>query len=378
MRLLAISLLAFVVTAIAAWGALALWFTLPFADGPRGALALLFVALGLGGLLVAGLRRRLVVPLLPFVLACGAVLIWWWSIEASNARAWQADVARLPSAEIEGDLITLRNVRSFAYRSATDYTENWYDRTVDLSQLEALDLIAVYWMGDAIAHTMLSFVFAGGEPVTISIETRKEQGEDYSTLAGFFRRYELYYVVGDERDLIGLRTTYREPPEDVYLYRVHAPQENIRRLFLDYLAKINRLHEYPGFYNTGTTNCTTNIVTHIRAIRKGLPLSWKMLLSGHFPKLVYEYGALDQSLPFETLRQQSRINDRARAADSADFSCRIREGLPGAPVTDLTCEDASGAAEWPMPAPPDLLYSRRSLLERQGRRHCEMRDSSAS
>jgi hypothetical protein len=354
LRLLAISLLVCVVAAMAGWGALALWFTLPFADGARGALALVFAALGLGGLLIAALRRRIVAPLLPFVLACLAVLIWWWSIEASNARAWQADVARLPSAEIEGDLVTLRNMRRFAYRSATDYTENWYDRTVDLSQLEALDLIAVYWMGDAIAHTMLSFVFTGGEPVTISIETRKEQGEDYSTLAGFFRRYELYYVVGDERDLIGLRTTYREPPEDVYLYRVQAPRENIRRLFLDYLAKINQLHERPEFYNTATTNCTTNIVTHIRALRKGVPLSWKMLLSGHFPELVYEYGALDPSLPFETLRQQSRINDRARAAGDANFSCRIREGLPGMPVIVSTCEGASGAAERAMPAPPGL------------------------
>ena len=241
-------------------------------------------------------------------------------------------MARLPSAEMEGDLVTLRNVRGFEYRSAIDYTERWYDRTVDLRRLESLDLIAVYWMGDAIAHTMLSFGFAGEEPVTISIETRKERGEAYSALAGFFRRYELYYVVGDERDLIGLRTTYREPTEDVYLYRVHAPRENIRRLFLDYVAKINALHERPEFYNTGTTNCTTNIVTHVRAIREGVPLDWRMLLSGHFPELVYAYGALDQSLPFEALRRQSLVNERARAADGApDFSRRIRDGLPGVP-----------------------------------------------
>jgi hypothetical protein len=353
LRLVAGSLLAFVVAAMAGCGArLPSGFTLPIAEEPRGALALAFATLGVGGLLVAVLRRRIVAPLLSFVLACLAVLIWWWSIEASNAHAWQADLARLSSAEINGDRVSLRNVRRFDYRSATDYTENWYDRTVDLSQLEALDLIAVYWMRDAIAHTMLSFVFANGEPVTISIETRKEEGEEYSTLAGFFRRYELYYIVGDERDLIGLRTTYRKPPDDVYLYRVHAPQENIRRLFVEYLAKINQLHERPEFYNTATTNCTTNIVTHIRTLRKGVPLSWKMLLSGHFPELVYEYGALDQSLPFETLRQQSRINDRARASDGANFSCRIREGLPGAPVLVSTCEGVPEAAEGRRPAPP--------------------------
>ena len=322
------------VTAAAAWGALALWFTLPVADGPRGALALLFGALGLGGLLMALVRQRVLAPLAPFALACALVLVWWSTIEPSNERAWPPDVARLPSAEIDGDMVTLRNVRSFDYRSATDYTEHWHDLSLDLRQLDSLDLIAVYWMGDAIAHTMLSFGFAG-EPVIISIETRKEQGEDYSALAGFFRRYELYYVVGDERDLIGLRTTYREPAEDVYLYRVHAPRENIRRLFLEYLAKINQLHERPEFYNTATTNCTTNIVTHIRTFREGLPLSWKMLLSGHFAELVYEYGALDQSMPFETLRRQSLINGRARAADGApDFSRRIRANLPGTLVSD--------------------------------------------
>jgi hypothetical protein len=211
LRILGCVLLGVGVTAAAAWGALALWFTLPVADGLRATLALLLAALGPGGLLMALVRRRIVVPLAPFALACALVLVWWSTIEPSNERAWPPDVARLPAAEIDGDLVTLRNVRSFDYRSATDYTERWYDRTVDLRQLDSLDLVAVYWMGDYIAHTMLSFGFAG-EPVTISIETRKEQGKAYSALAGFFRRFELYYVMGDERDLIGLRTTYREPP----------------------------------------------------------------------------------------------------------------------------------------------------------------------
>jgi len=329
LRLAAAGLFGIGIAGLAAWGTLALWFALPAPDAMRIVIALAFAALAVGGLVIALLRRQIVKPLLPFALAFVALLVWWSTIEPSNDRAWQPDVARLPAAEIEGDLVTLRNVRSFEYRSAVDYTERWYDRTVDLRQLDSLDLIAVYWMGDAIAHTMLSFGFAG-EPVTISIETRKEQGEEYSALAGFFRRYELYYVVGDERDLIGLRTTYREPTEDVYLYRIHAPRENIRRLFLEYLRRINRLHEQPEFYNTATTNCTTNIVTHVRALREDVPLDWRMLLSGHFPELVYEYGALDQSLPFEDLRRQSLINERARAADGApDFSRRIRTNLPG-------------------------------------------------
>ena len=331
LHLLGRGLIGLLVAGVAAWGAPALWFAVPAADGLRAALALGFVALGAGGLLIALLRRRLIAPLLPFAIAFIALLAWWSTIEPSNDRAWQRDVAMLPSAEIDGDVVTLRNIRSFTYNSETDYTPRWYDKTVDMRQLETLDLISAYWMGDAIAHTFLSFGFAG-EQIAISIETRKEQGEGYSAIAGFFRRYELYYVVGDERDLIGLRTTYRDPPDDVYLYRVTAPRENIRRLFIQYAATINELRERPEFYNTATTNCTTNIVTHVQAFQEELPLSWKMLLSGYFADLVYERGRLDQSLPFDALRRQSLINGRARAADGADdFSRRIREGLPGMP-----------------------------------------------
>ncbi len=331
LRLLGSGLIGLLATGAAIWGGLALWFALPGVDGVRATLALGFVALGAGSLLTALLRRRLFVPLLPFAVFVAVLLAWWSTIEARNDRAWQRDVSMLPSAEIKGDVVTLRNVRNFSYRNETDYTPLWDEMTVDMRQLATLDLIAVYWMGDAIAHTILSFGFAG-QQIAISIETRKEQGETYSTLAGLFRQYELYYVVGDERDLIGLRTNHRSPPEDVYLYRVNIPRENIRRLFLQYLAKINALHERPEFYNTATTNCTTNIVMHVRAFQEQTPLSWKMLLSGYFPDLVYERGKLDRSLPFDALRRQSHINERARAADGADdFSRRIREGLPGMP-----------------------------------------------
>ena len=331
LRILASGLTGLTVTGATVWGALALWYALPATDGVRATLALGCVFLGVGGLLVAFLRRRLVAPLLPFAIAFAALLIWWSTIEPRNDRVWQRDVAVLPSAQVNGNLVTLRNIRSFRYHSESEYTPRWYDKTVDLQKLDSLDLIAVYWMGDAIAHTILSFNFAG-DYVAISIEIRKEEGESFSALAGFFRRYELMYIVGDERDLIGLRTTYRDPPEDVYLYRVKAAPEKIRNLFLQYIAKINRLIERPEFYNTATTNCTTNIVTHVEAVQPRVPLSWKMLLSGYFPDLVYERGSLDQSLPFEILRRKSLINERARAADGFDdFSHRIRRGLPGIP-----------------------------------------------
>ena len=330
-RALGLGLLVAVVLGLAGYGTLALWYNLPDAIGAaRSFVVLGYPALGVGGLVLALWYRRLVAPLLPFALATGVFLFWWSTVEPSNDRLWQPDVARLASAEIDRDTVHLRNVRRFSYRSADDFTPRWGERTVDLGKLETLDLFAVYWMGDAIAHIMLSFGFQDEEPVTISIETRKEVGEDYSTLAGFFRQYELYYVVSEEPDVVALRTTYREPPEDVYLFRVDVPKEHIRRLFLHYLGEINRLNDEPEWYNTLTTNCTTAIATHVRALGGDLPISWRVILSGYFPSLLYDRGVLDQSLPHEELRRRSLINDRAEAAIGApDFSERIREGLPG-------------------------------------------------
>ena len=208
--------------------------------------------------------------------------------------------------------------------------KSYYDRTFDLRALDSVDLLAVYWIGPAIAHMFVSFGF-GDDHLAVSIEARKVRGEGYSSLKGFFRQYELVYVVADERDVIRVRTNYRkDPPEDVYLYRAQIPRDNIRRVFLDYVREINALHERAQFYNTLTTNCTTSILFHTRVNPESLPLSWKVLLSGYAPEFVYDYGRLDRSLPFSELRQRSRINLRAQAADrAADFSRRIREDLPG-------------------------------------------------
>jgi hypothetical protein len=245
-------------------------------------------------------------------------------------------VAVLPFATFDGDMVTIHNIRNFDYRSETDYTPHYYDKTYDMRQLDSADLIAVYWMGDAIAHIMVSFGFAERDFVTVSIETRKEVGETYDTIKGFFRQYELIYIVGDERDLIRLRTNYRkDPPEDAYLFRTNTPPENVRRLFLSYFQKINELKEQPGFYNTLTTKCTTNVLMHTRVNPGSHAYSWKILLSGYAPLYAYERGRLDTSLPFEELKRRSHINAAAHAADqAADFSERIRADLPKPSASD--------------------------------------------
>ena len=326
-------LLVLLVLGAGLWGAGVLWFAVPFAAwGLPGWLPT--ALLGLYGLfaliaLFAVLFGRGLKPVLPFAVAFAALFFWWGGLAPSNDLAWQREVAELPRAEIDGNRVTVTSLRNFAYRTEQDFEPRWETRTYDLEKLDSLDLIAVYWMGDAIAHVMLSFGFEG-DYLPISIEIRKEEGEAYSALAGFFRQYELYYVVADERDLIGVRSNHREPPEDVYLYRVKADKAKLRQLFLEYLAKINALHDAPEFYNTLTTNCTTNVFTHVHAIGGTLPLNWEVLVSGYFPNLIYERGGLDQSLPFAELREISLVNQKAKAADGdPDFSKLIRAGLPG-------------------------------------------------
>ena len=238
-------------------------------------------------------------------------------------------MAVLPHATIDGERVTVHNIRNFDYRTETDFTPAYYDRTFDLRRLDRVDLVAVYWMGPAIAHLFLTFGF-GDDHLAISIEARKDRTRPYATLPGFFRQYELVYIVADERDVIRVRTNYRtSPPEEVYLFRVIGPIENGRRIFLDYLRDSNELREHPRFYNTLTTNCTTMILTHAAVNPGHIPYSWKVLLSGYAPEYAYERGRLDQSLPFEELKRRAHINAAARAADQApDFSRRIRAGLP--------------------------------------------------
>jgi uncharacterized protein DUF4105 len=262
--------------------------------------------------------------------ALAAIAVWWGGLRPSNERDWQPEVARLAYATVDGDMVTVHNIRNFDYRTETDFTPAYYDRTYDLKKLDSADLVAVYWMGPAIAHLLLSFGF-GDDHLAISIEARKEKGEGYSSAKGFFRQYELYYVVADERDVVRVRTNYRkDPPEDVYVYPLRVPRENMRRVFLEYVTKMNALRTRPEFYNTLTTNCTTAILMNTRVNPESLPFSWKVLLSGYTPAYVYESGRMDRSLPFEELQRRSLVTAAAQAADQApDFSRRIRAALPG-------------------------------------------------
>jgi hypothetical protein len=314
------------IAASGGWAALALAYTGPGARSLRIGFAAAFGAITVAALVALVWRRWRMRVLGVHVVLTIAVLAYYFSLEPSNERDWQADVAVLPYATVDGPLVTMHNIRNFEYRTETDYTPAYYDKVFDLRALEGVDLVAVYWMGPAIAHIFVSFAFAGGDHLAVSIETRKEKNEAYSTVKGFFRQYELYYVVADERDVIRLRTNYRhDPPEDVYVYRVQGPIENGRRIFMEYVRRVNELAAQAKFYNTLTTNCTTVIWANAIVNPERIPFSWKILASGYVPEYLYESGRLDTSVPFRELQRRAHVNARAQAADAApDFSRRIR------------------------------------------------------
>lgn len=306
------------------WATLAVYLS----DLPAPIRTVASVAFALGLLaIVLALRpwRRAAVA---FAAAIALVIAWFLVTPPSNDRDWQPDVAVLPWAEIDGDRVVLHDVRDNQYRTETDYTVRHYDATVRLSDLRTLDMFLVYWGSPAIAHVIMSFGFVPDRYVAISIEARKEKGEGYSAVRGFFRQYEITYVLADERDVIRLRTNLRG--EDVYLYRLRYPADDARALFVNYLDYINRLRERPVWYNALTHNCTTAIRGHRPPTRPRVLTGWKVLLNGYIDELAYDQGLLDQSLPLPELKARSLVNVAARAADGDPaFSQRIRAGLPG-------------------------------------------------
>lgn len=315
------------VAPLIAWGALALWFDASRRAWLAGLFSLAFLA-GCVSLLVwlRPLWRAMLRVASLFLL----VLTWWLLIPPRNSRNWAPEVARLAHATMTGNLVTIENVRNFDYRSENDFTERWETRNYDLDKLQGANMFLSFWGPTLIAHTIVSWEFADGPPLAISIETRKERGESYSALRGFFRQYELYYVVADERDVIRLRTNYRG--ERVYLYSLHIRTEAARAMLLDYLQSVNSLTVRPCWYNALTQNCTTTIRYHAQHVGANRPWDWRILANGHIDELGYERGTIDTSLSFPELKTHSDITARARQADdAADFSARIRQGLPGRP-----------------------------------------------
>jgi hypothetical protein len=309
-----------------AWASLAIYYSnLPWA-GIRLGLAAAFTAFAIWALWLSRQRRMSVAFIVLFL----GVVAWWSSISPSHHRPWRPEVAVMPRAVIDGDRVRLTGVRNFDYRTRNDFTVRYEEREVRLSHLAALDFYVSYFSEGPVAHTFLSFIFDDAPPLSISIETRPEVGEGFAPVASLFKQFELIYVVGDERDLVGVRTNHRR--EAVYLYHLNTSADDARRLLLVYLTRINELADRPEFYHLLTNSCTINIFRYANAAGRTGRFDVRHLLNGLVDSYLYHSGRVDTTLPFDELRQRSQINDAAQAADGApDFSQRIRASLPTIP-----------------------------------------------
>ena len=317
----------------AIWGALALWYQAPGGQTVKTLSVLVWAGFSLT-LLIALWQGRTAVCLLAFAVAFGGLLIWWQRIAPSNDRIWSDDVAQMATGTVDGNRVTLHNVRNFDWRSDTDYTPHWETRTYELDRLNSVDMILSYWTVPAIAHMLISFGFADGAHVVFSVEIRRERQESYSEIGGFFKDFELSVIAADERDVVRVRTNVRG--EDDYLYRVRMPLSAMRSLFLSYIDEANALERAPRFYNTITANCTTLVYHMMKRIVGYLPLDYRLILPGYLPEYVYRVGGLDQRYSLQELRALGRITDRAKQADRSDsFSADIRQGMPGLSPGDL-------------------------------------------
>jgi hypothetical protein len=312
-------LLGLVGSALAIWAFGALWF-----DAAPAAAWGFAAALIAAGWALHRTGRSWFVPFAGFA----AVLVWWLALVPSHERRWSDEYARLPTAEVEGDRLTITNLRNFDYPRGGSAAPHWETRTYSLADLEGMDLAVNYWGSPWIAHPIVIFRFKNAPPLAFSIETRREEGETYSALAGFYRQYELIVLAADERDLLRVRTGFRDG-EDVYLYATTAPPERARRRLLEYITTINSLAARPRWYNAVTSNCTTAI----RGMRQGdpMPFDWRMLINGQGDAMLHERNLLqDDGLSFDELKPRALINAAARAAhDSPDYSRAIRQDRPG-------------------------------------------------
>ncbi|MBX9820773.1 DUF4105 domain-containing protein [Afipia birgiae] len=306
-----------------AWATLAIYYSnLPW-TALRLSLAIAFAAFAIWALWFSRQRRM---PGVVGALFLG-VVAWWISIPPSHDREWRPEVAVMPRAVIDGDRVRITGVRNFDYRNRNDFTVRWEEREVSLSHLTALDFYVSYFTEGPVGHTFVSFIFDNAPPLSISIETRPEVGEGFAPVASLFKQFELIYLVGDERDLVGVRTNHRREP--VYLYRLNTSADDARRLLLVYLKRINELADRPEFYHLLTNSCTINIVRYANAAGRAGRFDIRHLLNGLIDSYLYHSGRVDTTLPFDELRRRSLINEAARAADGAsDFPERIRASLP--------------------------------------------------
>lgn len=307
------------------WGAV-------FYDGPLGQanlwnalLACLWLAVLIVALRKLSKRWQRLVAVLVAVLV---VLVPWSFIQPSNDKQWAKEFEKTGWVEQNGDVITFHNFRNFDYTLDGEITPKWETRRVHLSKLQGLDIFHDRFLGNLMAHPILSFDFGDDGHICLSIETRKEQGEKFKPLGGLYKMFELQYIFASEADVVRVRTNIREEP--VYLYKSRIKPDHLRELFLSSISVQNELYHNPQFYNIVNANCTTSIRNQIPEAERS-PFDIRMLVNGLLDQYLYEKGSIESDgLSFKELRERCLINKVAlEAHDDPEYSTRVREGRPG-------------------------------------------------
>jgi len=256
-------------------------------------------------------------------------------IRPSNQRIWADDQKRVAQIAIKDGIVTINNFRNFDYRSESDYDVNFETKTFQLKKLDSVSLILQkFTPSEGLAHVMLSFGIGGDLPesgrshLALSVEVRREVGETYSPLKGIYRNYELTHVIGDERDLIGVRTVHR-PGDRVWLYKLNATPKEVQQLFLGFSERINKLDSDPEFYHTLLNNCANGITrqTYELTPEPINELDPRIVLPGFSDEFASENGLIEnpQNQTFEQIKRAARIDVRARESGiTEDFSADIR------------------------------------------------------
>jgi uncharacterized protein DUF4105 len=315
-----------IIAILSIWSALALYHRLPTIELLQVGAGIAAILFGLGVIvtLFTENRKRGLAVFTAFIALIG---VWWSTITPSATGNWSPEVARQVTGEIDGDTLTLTNVREFQWQSKTDYTEKWATRQYDISTVQSLDMLLSYWAGPEIAHFMMSFGFEDGRYLTWSVEVRRQVGGEFSAIGDFFKSNTLAIVASQEQDIVGLRTNIRG--EQVYIYRLNTPPENAQKLLREYVLDANALAQKPEFFNSLTSNCTTTVFKLMKAVGSTYPVDWRLIANGYLPEYASERGVLDNDFTLDELREFGHINARANAAGlNGLYSAAIRVGVP--------------------------------------------------
>lgn len=265
--------------------------------------------------------------LLTLIITIAIFTFWQLVKQPATTGDWQTQLAIPSVATIDGNSVTIKNVRNFRYGPAeSDMHPAYYDQTYDLTKLKKVWYVTEPFNGqEYAAHTFVSFEFEDEKFVSITIEARKTKDQQYSSIKGLFRTYPLIYIAADERDVIMLRANLRK--DKVYLYPIKTTKENGQKLFLDMLKEMNKLPKQPSWYHTLFANCTSRIATHVNHITPGRIswLSWQLWATGSADELALKKGLLDTDLNLEEARNKFYITDKSqKIGDTESYSKLLR------------------------------------------------------